>query len=224
MTDKAFAASFFAALISMVNPISTLPFFIAFTRDVRSWKLKCVLTIMLSTFVFGALIIFMFFGNDILYFFGISFPAFKVAGAVIISGIGLSMVQGSQDDKVSDTLGVANGHGFFSQAFAFFPKLVAPLGVPLLVGGGSISVVVVYGIKAQAHDALIAEAVGVVLSVCIVLAVCYNLSSFIMRIMGRHGLDIAVRLFGLVLLGIGIQLMVEGISGLTLNLINPKIL
>ncbi len=224
MTEKAFAASFFAALISMVNPFATMPFYIVFTKDIGSWKLKGLLTVMLLSFVFGALVVCMFFGGDILRFFGISFPAFKVAGAIIISMIGPSMLRGSQDADASHEPIEKKDGGTMSRAIALFPSLVVPLGVPLLVGGGSISVVMVYGIRAQASDELVAVALGVILAVCLTVLVCYLLSGLIIRLLGKHGIDIIVRLFGLVLLGIGVQLFAEGLAGLTINLINPKVL
>ncbi|QYZ79769.1 MarC family protein [Methanofollis formosanus] len=223
MDPTAFFAAFFAALFAIANPIGNVPFFIMYTADVSSTRTRHAVALLLGGVIAGTMLLCMFFGADILKFFGISIPAFQIAGAIILLTIAFSMLSGTHTDR-THALTAATGEGsVWERAEAVIPKVIVPLVIPIYVGAGTISALVLYGHQALADDALLLPALGVVLTVCILITLCNFASDYILQFFGKQGLEIVVRIFGIVIAGIAIQMFFQGLGGLTVGFVNPSI-
>ncbi len=102
-----------------------------------------------------------------------------------------------------------------------YRRILIPLGIPLFVGPGSISTVILYANEAKSLATFWGLAVVVLLISTVVLIVLL-IGNVIKRLLGQTGLDIATRILGLLLAAIGVQFILGGLSDATLNFINPK--
>jgi len=209
MDQAAFFVAFFAALFAIANPVGNIPFFIMYTADIASPRTRRDVAILLGPVIFIIILLCMFFGSAVLSFFGVSMPAFEIAGAIILLVIALSMISGTRTEQVHAATSSETGLTCWKAAEAYIPTILVPLIFPIYIGGGTITVSVLYG-----HDALaggfLAAAIGVPAIICIIIIACNLASDAIMRVLGKQGLEIVVRVFGIILLGLAIQMFATG--------------
>jgi len=209
--------TFFAIL----DPFGNLPFFIAYTRNLdQNVRRRTALT--LSSFIFLAMAFFLFSGQAVLNFFGISIPAFQIAGGIILFGVGLSMMSGTHTTTMNQIIGDTETAGLISNKDSVLPKIIIPLGIPLYVGPGSIAAAVLFGSKAPSSMAFLGGLL-VIFSIVLIITILNFSSDLLVRLLGGQGIEILVRLMGLVLAAIAVQLTLEGITGAIINTIIPAI-
>jgi multiple antibiotic resistance protein len=95
--------------------------------------------------------------------------------------------------------------------------------MPLLIGPGAISTVVIYA--SQARDLGISGAVvgvGVIAAVGVCTLATFLATGLISKLLGRIGLTIVVRVLGLILCAMAVQFMLGGIADSTRGLIRPE--
>lgn len=209
MDQTTFLVAFFAALFAIANPIGNLPFFIMYTADASTTRIRQAIAILLGPVIFATIVLCMFFGSSVLSFFGISLPAFQIAGAIILITIAMSMISGNHTERVHAATSTEGAITPWKAAEAYIPTILVPLVIPIYVGAATITVSVLYGHQAIADGYLIG-AIGVVAAICLLIVLCNLSSDAIMRILGPQGLEIVVRVFGIILLGIAVQMFAEG--------------
>jgi multiple antibiotic resistance protein len=193
----------FSSLIFIVDPIATIPTFLALTADAelnqrRHMAKRAAWTcfLVLSGFAMAGTLIFRM--------FGITLPAFRIAGGLIMILIGLDMVQARRSqtkETPSET----------QQAMEKEDVGIIPLGVPMLAGPGSISTVI--ALMAQStnwqHSILIIAAVALTAFLSYwTLAAANRLG----RRMGATGINILTRFMGLLLMAIAVQFILSGLT------------
>lgn len=248
--DWSLVGNFAAAVVAILNPLGNLLLFITLTAREPN-PVRRALAALLAATIFGFLLVFLLIGRVILDFFGVSLAAFQIAGGILLLLIGIGMVQGqtgrSKQEAVASMEGqphqesapvslwipvqpslkqlepCAEDRGIWQGAWGSYSKLVIPLGVPIFVGPGSISTVILYASQADSRETLTGLVV-VLAGVSILVLGCLLAGEWLKRALNETGLDIAVRLLGLLLAAIGIQFMLGGLAGATVNFINPDIL
>ncbi len=210
--------TFFAIL----DPFGNLPFFIAYTRNLDP-QVRRRTALTLSFFIFFAMAFFLFSGQAVLNFFSISIPAFQIAGGIILFGVGLSMMSGTHTTTMNQIIGSTESTELLSKNESILPKILIPLGIPLYVGPGSIAAAVLFGSKAPSTLAFLGG-LAVILSIVLIITVLNFYSDILVHILGSQGIEILVRLMGLILAAIAIQLTIEGITGAIVQLVLPAIL
>ncbi len=195
----------FSGIISIVNPIGAIPIFIGLTSE---WTQKqrnhtAKVTAFSTTII---LLISAFSGTYVLKFFGISLSSFQVGGGVLLLLIAISMLharlsharhtpQEAQEAEDMESIGVV------------------PLAMPILAGPGSISTVILYAHYAQKfHEKLAIAAIIVVVGLIVWLTL--KLAVPIGTRLGATGINIAVRILGLILAAISVEFMAAGLRGL----------
>jgi multiple antibiotic resistance protein len=173
--------------------------------------------------VVGFLTFFYFSGLSLLTFFGISLPAFRIAGGVILFLLGLEM---ARDDFTASYAEAADAPAAQGDRRGYarrrFERMIVPFAMPLLIGPGAISTVVIYASQARAfglEGAAIGVAVIVAVSFCTLLA--FLATPLITKILGRIGLTIIVRVLGLILCAMAVQFILGGIADSTSGIIRP---
>ncbi len=217
--DWAIIISFTAALLAITDPIGNLPFFVSYVGQEKPAVQRWLALFIALTVLIGLLLLF-FTGHYILQFFGISIPAFQIAGGILLLLIGIDMLRGQNFHQV-DSEAATGEHTTFGQARRRFRKLLIPLGVPLFVGPGSISTVILYADHAKTFAQRI-ELAMVIVFVAAVTFVCLWGGRVIRRVIGDSGLDIGTRLLGLLLAAIAVQVMLAGLSQVTGGFINAN--
>ena len=140
-----------------------------------------------ATLVSGVIMIsFLFLGEQILNLIGIDFTSFAIAGAIVIFLIGLEMILGIDIFKSSpeDSSGT-----------------IVPVAFPLIAGAGTLTTL----ISLRSTFETIEIIIGVVINLIIVYVVLKT-TSHIERILGKGGVDVLRRVFGIILMAISIQL------------------
>jgi multiple antibiotic resistance protein len=213
MSHWNFAVNFFVALFALIDPIGMAPFFAAATVG-QSGRDRAQIAVLIALFALGFLAFFYFAGLSLLAFFGISLPAFRIAGGVILFIAGLEMVRDDQKQKSADAEGAKPKRR--ESVAARFERMVVPFTMPLLIGPGAISTVIIYASQGKALG-LSGAAIGVAVIAAVALAtlVVFLLTPVISRILGQIGLSVVVRVLGLILCAMAVQFILAGFSDAT---------
>lgn len=218
MDSQDFAVNFFVALFALIDPIGNVPLFAAATAGVKN-KDSRLIAVFISLFVLGFLTFFYFTGLSLLAFFGISLPAFRIAGGIILFLLGLEM---ARDDFTATFASAAEspeteGRG---NARRRFERMIVPFAMPLLIGPGAISTVIIYASEAKAFGLQgVAVGLSVIAAVSVTTMLSFWASPLISRIMGKIGLTIVVRVLGLILCAMAVQFVIAGVADSTRGVI-----
>ncbi len=215
--DLTLMLNFGAALFAVVNPLGNLPVFVSFTANDER-RVQAFLSLFFAVWIAGGLLLFMFTGQSILEFFGIGLPAFRIAGGILLFVTGLSMIRG-EGTRTPDQPADQDEGSSFEEAERRFRDVLIPLGVPIFIGPGSITTVILYSGKAEDQGQMLGLA-AVVLMIAIGTGLVLSTASWVREAMGDTGLDIATRILGLFLAAMGVQFVLDGLASVTTGLIN----
>ena len=224
------AVNFFIALFALIDPVGNVPLYAAATLGVPKAAQR-QLVIYISLFTAGFLAFFYVTGTGILQFFGISMPAFRIAGGLMLLLLGLQMSGGEGvatsadlEREPEDAAGAppsastAAADVASADARRHFERLIVPFGMPLLIGPGAISTVVIYASDANDWPSRIAG-LGAIAAVSLSVLAAFLASGWIARLLGKTGMMIVVRVLGLIMCAMAVQFIIVGLSGATVGFI-----
>ena len=223
MNAAAFAFNFFIALFALIDPVGNVALFAVATAGAKPED-RAQIALYISLFVLGFLALFFFTGLGLLQLYGVSLSAFRIAGGVILLLLGLQMVRG--DDFTARIAGVAAeaAEGGKSYVRRRIGALVTPFAMPLLIGPGTISTVVIYAGQARSMGLIGAVAgVAAMAGVALSTLLCFLATPLITRLLGQIGLTVIVRILGLVLTALAVQFLLTGLAQSTVGLIRPTV-
>jgi multiple antibiotic resistance protein len=200
----------FAALISVVNPLGTIPVFISLTKE-ETKRNRNKTAIWTSFNVAVILLISFFIGNYVLQFFGVSINSLRIAGGLIITAAGFSLLNGSftkhKGMKRSSVQVDIETRAEVS---------LTPLAIPMLAGPGSISLLIAYNQTATSfYDFLWGTAAIIATSLVVFLVL--KSSQFIVKLLGGSGLNAVSRIIGFIEIAIGIEYVTSAIQAMLLS-------
>lgn len=192
----------FGSLFSIVDPFAAVPLFLALVgahspAEQRRTALAATLTTGVVLTVFGLA------GTLIFSFFGITIPAFKIAGGVVLFMSGLEMIRA----KHSETRATDEER---REAVGKQDVGLVPLGIPLLSGPGAIATVMVLVGKARTLE----HKAGVFVAILLVALGTYvtlRSAVWVSRALGRTGMNAIGRVMGLILAAIAMQFVIDGV-------------
>jgi multiple antibiotic resistance protein len=192
----------FGSLFSIVDPFAAVPAFLALVgAQPHSSQKRTALRASLTCFV--VLCLFALAGSFIFRFFGITIPAFKIAGGILLFGVSLEMMR-AEKSKTRETKEEQD------EAETKEDVGLIPLGLPLLAGPGAIAAVMV--LVGQAKDGLhragVFVAIGLVSLVCLIVL---RSATKMTRVLGKTGMNIIGRIMGLILAAVAIQFIIDGV-------------
>ena len=195
-----------SSIFFLVDPFAALPTFLAVTAGVdagrrrkMAWKASVTALIVLSAFAVA--------GHSIFKMFGITLPAFEIAGGVILLLIGLDMLEAKRSPTQESSVEAA-------EAALKEDAGIVPLGIPMLAGPGSITSVMVLVGQAEGEWQKMAAILAAIL---ITAAICYLVlgnSDRVAQALGETGVRILVRIMGLLLVALAVQYFVNGMADL----------
>lgn len=148
-----------------------------------------------ATLVAGAImILFLFFGDNVLALFGVDIRSFAVAGSLILFFLGIEMVLGITLFK--ETEGSASGS-------------IVPIAFPIIAGAGTMTTII--SLRAEYLPSSIL--IGILINIVIIYSILRS-SNYIGRKVGKSGLAVFRKVFGIILLSIAIKLFTENITTL----------
>ena len=191
------ALTVFMAFFAIMNPIANTTVFAGLTgRMGKSEQVKVAVKSLTITFVI--IVLFSILGKSIFHLFGITLPALRITGGILVFLVGYHMLQGK-----SSKLHTAEDNNDSDVA-------VSPLAVPLLAGPGTIATAMNYSSAGGWGEIIITISAFAVL--CLITFVCFIFSSKIISAIGESGLGIVTRLMGLILAVIGVEMLIGGVT------------
>jgi multiple antibiotic resistance protein len=198
-----------SSIFFLVDPFAAIPSFLAITQSVdavrrKRMARKAALTcfIVLTSFALA--------GQLIFKMFGITLPAFEIAGGLILLLIGLDMLEA----KRSPT---QEAHGDKEEGEAKEDAGIVPLGIPMLAGPGAISsVMVLVGPVPTLWHWQMGAVLGSIAVTCVASYLVLAGAGRVRKVLGETGIRILVRIMGLLLVALAMQFFVNGLTDLGL--------
>ncbi len=195
------------ALISVMNPLGTVPIFVGLTKEHTILE-RNKIAFWASFNVFVILLISFFAGRFILIFFGITLNSLKIAGGLIITFSGFSLLTGAfAKSKGMSKTSVQEDINTRSDIS------LTPLALPMIAGPGTISLLITFN---QEHTGLenvmiILGAIAIsTLSVFLVLRSAF----IIVKVMGASGINALSRIIGFIVIAIGIEFITGALTSI----------
>lgn len=158
--------------------------------------------------------------------------AFRIAGGLLLFLMGLEMARGDFIETFTRADEVAHGGdpatgvqplGYREKAKNAFEKLVVPFAFPLMVGPGTISTAIIQADVAQKMGPLgLVAGVAAIFTTGVAVLITLLFSNTISRVFGRVGMVVVVRVLGLILCALSVQIIISSVSEITHNLILPS--
>jgi multiple antibiotic resistance protein len=196
----------FLTILVTIDPPGLAPLFLALTRGMNRQQ-RGQVSIRASIIGFGVMALFAVAGAGILGVFGITLPAFRVAGGLLLFTIAFEMVFERRQDRKEKSADVAITRDFIRDIAVF------PLAIPLIAGPGAISATV---LLSGSFDGIAAKAalVGIILAGLLVTYLVLSLAERVDRFLGHTGRSILTRLLGVILAALAVQFVADGVQAL----------
>jgi len=196
-----FALVTFTSVLFIVDPIAVIPTYLVITQGQSSEQRQatalraCVAAaVLLVTFAAA--------GRGIFTLFGITMPAFRIAGGLILWVVAMDMLHGTRSTQ--------EGTAEITEGRAKEDVALTPLAMPMLAGPGAISTVMVLSGQARETPQLIAVYGSIVLTIFISWLTLRVGERVVMR-MGQTGIRVMTRIMGLLLAAIAVQFVITGV-------------
>ena len=194
--DIDFLITSFVALFVIIDPIGLTPLFVALTQGMSA-KARRKITIRAIGVAFFVLMLFALFGETVLAFVGISMPAFRVAGGILLFLTALDMLFQRRAKRREDQSEEADDPSVF------------PLAIPLIAGPGSITTIILIA-GATPGPIGLASAGLVALAGLISVFIFFSMADGLEKLLGKTGIDVVTRLLGMLLAALSVQFVLEG--------------
>lgn len=196
----------FVTILVTIDPPGLAPLFLAVTRGMNREQ-RVQVSIRASIIAFAVLALFAIAGAAILKVFGITLPAFRVAGGFLLFFIAFEMVFEKRQDRKEKISDVAITRDHIHNIAAF------PLAIPLIAGPGAISATVLLSGSFQGWTGQLA--LVLIILACLALTyLVFILAERIDRFLGQTGRSILTRLLGVILAALAVQFVADGIKEL----------
>jgi multiple antibiotic resistance protein len=199
----------FTTFFTLINPFGTMPIFMTMTADLdQSHRAKVAKKASIVSFI--TIIIFAFSGQVLFNFFGISVNSFRVVGGVIFFLMGMDMLQARLVKVKLKDSEIKNHVNDIS---------VTPLAIPMICGPGAITNAIV-----MMEDANSVEKKGMLIfAVFVVVLLTYIIlysSSKIIKILGETGINVMMRLMGLIVMVIAVEFFFSGLKPIIIDILS----
>lgn len=207
MIDMSLLITAFVALFVVIDPIGTTPVFMALTSGIEAKRRR---NIALRACVIAALLLLVFglLGDSVLQFLGISLPAFRVAGGILLFLTALDMLFDRRSQRRKDQVETAQADEDHSDDPSIFP-----LAIPLIAGPGSIATIILLTGQTNGDPLLLTGYLLVMIAVVCAVFLMFLAAPALERILGDIGILVATRLLGMLLAALSVQFVLDGITG-----------
>ncbi|MDB4878687.1 MAG: multiple antibiotic resistance MarC-related protein [Gemmatimonadetes bacterium] len=201
-TSFQFALVTFTSVLFIVDPIAVVPSYLAITQGQttaqrrRTAARACIAAALL-------LVTFALAGRGIFGLFGITMPAFRIAGGLILWVVAVDMLHGARTTQ--------EGSPELIEGRAKDDVAITPLAMPILAGPGAISTVMVLSSQAKTTEQNVALYGSILLACLISWATLRVAETLVLRI-GETGIRVMTRIMGLLLAAIAVQFVITGVQ------------
>ena len=204
-----FAFVCFASFFTLTNPLGTMPVFLTMTKGLDEEQ-RAQIVKRATLISFFTLLAFTFTGQFLFSFFGISANGFRIAAGIIILKIGYDMLQARfTNTKLSD-----------EEIRTYANDIsITPLSIPMLCGPGAIANGIMLMDQADTFE-MQAILVGMVGLIYLLSYGILRASSRLTPVLGETGLNVMMRLMGLILMVIAVECFVGGLKPILIDIIH----
>lgn len=188
----------FLGFFAIMNPIANTAAFAGLAGENDKTE-QAKIAAKALTITFFVILAFSCLGKVIFHLFGLTLPALRITGGILVFLVGYHMLNGKGSKLHS------------AEKRSESDIAVSPLALPLLAGPGTIATAMNFSASGGMLDIVVT--VSMFGALCLVTFICFILSSKIIAVIGENGLSIITRLMGLILAVIGTQMLIEGIRG-----------
>jgi len=199
MTDITELIKTFVILLAIIDPIGNLPVYISLTAN-KTDKEHNTIIFKTCCFSVALLTLSFLFGKNIVVFFGIQIPAFKLIGGLFLVYIAFTMLT---NNKISNLF---SEEGDVKDDIAFMP-----LTFPLFIGPAAISSVIIQSSEFTLWSAKLISIVEFVL-IGILIWITLKLANRILKILGKAGIKFITQVMGLLLGSLAIGIIAEALK------------
>jgi multiple antibiotic resistance protein len=194
----AFTLSVFTGFFAIMNPIANVPIFASLTENLDKATKRNISK--RATFIaFVIVVVFVVLGKFIFEIFGITIPAFKITGGILIFFVGFEMLQ----SKKSSVEHIKNPETEENIA-------ISPLAIPILAGPGTIVTAMNFASKGNYIHILIV--IGVFAVMCLMTHIAFELGDKIVKRLGKNLIVVIGKIMGLIIAIIGTNMIITGIK------------
>ncbi|MBK7094468.1 MAG: NAAT family transporter [Saprospiraceae bacterium] len=197
------------SFFTLINPLGTMPVFMSMTAELsiadrnntaRKASMRSLITI----------ISFAFTGQLLFNFFGISVNSFRVVGGVIFFIMGMDMLQARLGQvKIKD-----------NEVKSYVTDIsITPLAIPMICGPGAITNSIVLMEDANT----LAKQIVLIISIVLIMFLTYLIlfsSSKLMKLLGQTGINVMMRIMGLIVMVIAVEFFFSGLKPIILDILN----
>ncbi|MBS4009623.1 MAG: MarC family protein [Roseovarius sp.] len=202
--DTGFLITAFVTLFVIIDPIGMTPLFVALTQGMDSARRRAIAIRACATSAL-LLILFAALGEKVLGFIGISMPAFRIAGGLLLFLTALDMLFERRGQR-------RKGQADAAEEDDSDDPSIFPIAIPLIAGPGSIATVILLAGQMPGAEGLL-WVIGVMLSVIALVFVMFLTSGLLERALGKVGINVVTRLLGMLLAALAVQFVLDGLRG-----------
>ena len=196
--DPQFLITAFLTLFVVIDPIGLAPLFVALTKGMPKPQRRAI-SIRACLTAAGILLLFGLFGDAVLGFAGISLPAFRIAGGILLFLTALDMLFERRTQRRK------------GQAHSDNDPSVFPLATPLIAGPGSIATMMLLTQEAGGDLTASLMIFAIILAVLLIVFVAFLMANIIERGLGETGVNVVTRILGMLLAALSVQFVIDGI-------------
>jgi len=197
--------SVFITIITVVDPFGLIPIYLSLAGKYSQKKQKYIIFKAFFIAIFIATL-FLFFGKYFLYYLGIGFNSIYITGGVLLFMIGLDMIYA----KPRRTKGSPEEN---EEALGYDDISVFPLAIPMLAGPGTIATIILFSSKENSIENYLLVFSAMLLALLLSAMTMY-FSSYILKLLGKTGLNVIDRLMGMILCSLAIQFIIDAFKNL----------
>jgi multiple antibiotic resistance protein len=196
----------FVTLLVTIDPPGLAPLFLGLTRGMNRAERNQV-AVRASLIAFGVMTLFAVAGAQILTVFGVTLPAFRVAGGLLLFFIAFEMIFERRQERHEKSAETAVTRDMIHNIAAF------PLAIPLIAGPGAISATV---LLAGSYTGLLPTLalIGIILLCLLIAYAVFVLAERVDGFLGETGRSILTRLLGVILAALAVQFVADGTRAL----------
>lgn len=195
----------FTTFFATMGPVDAAAIFAALTAGVPAHQRRktALKSIAIAT---GILMVFVFFGGDVLRYMGISMAALKTAGGILLLLVGIDMVLAKSSGATSTTEDEAEEATHRDDISVF------PIATPIIAGPGTIGAAVLLVAKTDQQPELMAMVVTALIANLLIALACFLMATQLQRVLGITGLNVITRIVGVLLTALAVQFIFDGIG------------
>ncbi|MGL4295316.1 MAG: MarC family protein [Aestuariivirga sp.] len=200
-----FIASAIATLLVTVDPPALAPIFLSVTRGMNAAERRRV-AVRASVIAFVIMAFFGVAGDATLKLLGVSLPAFRIAGGLLLFWIAFEMVFERRNNRKAETAETAITDDHIQNVAAF------PLAIPLMAGPGAITAMLLLAGRTQGDVALMSLLLVITAAIIGICLIVFLLADPIARLLGTTGNVVLTRLLGVILAALAVQFLIDGVK------------